>query len=164
MGGKLHKCAKFELGGHFLSYFLSWAIFSQTGRHFAQFLTFPGCSKLLLLRTKARAPGRPTTPGRFLTPNGIALDKFPWFVQLPVTSGGCFAPHNASGVQRCAHGNMLFWPFWGRKPLLAPRANGRASGRPQARRTVPNPEQHSIRQTPMVSHGSSDVWRVFCAP
>ena len=114
---------------------------------------------------RARTGGPRDAPklvGRFLTPNNILLGKLPWFAMVLVTFGGCFALRNASCVYRLAGGNVLFWSIWEPKSLFMLRTKGRAPGRSHDTGTVPNPEWHSIRQTPMVCHGSSDVRRVFC--
>jgi hypothetical protein len=55
-------------------------------------------------RYSCRAPkeglrGALMTPGRFLTPSGIALDKLPWFAMVLVAVGGRLALDNASCVR-----------------------------------------------------------------
>ena len=104
------------------------------------------------------------TPGRFLTPYGIALDKLPWFAMVLLTFGECFALDNASCAYVRAGGNMQFWSILEQKSLFIPSAKGRAPGRSHDTRAVPNPLRHRPGQTPMVCHGSTDVLMMFCAP
>ena len=128
---------------------------------FGQFWGGKRCSRCA---PKGGSRAAPTTRGWFLTLNGVALDKLPWFAMVLLTFGGCSALDNASCVYLRTGGNMQFWSILEQKSLFIPSAKGRAPGRSHDTRAVPNPLRHRPGQTPMVCHGSTDVLMMFCAP